>query len=263
MRYLDYLTDSDLSVLASRAGAVDPGAFRQDLSRRPWGLGEVLSEPDLLDDLLDPRRGLATEFSPFLVFAAAVFHSAEDLRGSTFVSDWVGPRERLPVFGVETLCEFLEDPARCLFLASLLASFATPERTAELDPYALAVSVNTFSAGRRMACFRRLGDLALFLAGVLPDYTGSHSYQPQEIDHLGRSAGLRPGELLCLMRHPSVAGLELMEVLGARWYRLAASASAPIVGDVANRFGAGRRVLTHLSDRYLFRIQPQWLAMTA
>ncbi|MGQ0848191.1 MAG: hypothetical protein ACT4OP_03590 [Actinomycetota bacterium] len=263
MNQQTHLTGNDLQFLAARAGFKDSADLSAELLRRPWALADLLTSPDLIDDLLDPRRGLVTNLSPFLLFAAAIFHEAGELSRSTFISEWVGPRARLPVFGVDAIREFMSEPARCLFLASLLASFAEQGSGPRLDPLALCDLLNRNESANRVPLFRRLGDLALFLAGVLPDHTGAHPLEPHQADRLARSAGLRPGELMSLLHHPSTTGLELMEVLGARWYRLASDPSAPIVGDIATRFNAGRRVLTHLSDRYLFRIQPQWLAMTA
>jgi len=259
MGYVDQLTDRDLEILAARQ-RLGPAELRSQLSTRPWMLADLASDSELLDDLLDPRTPLE-ECSPFLIFAAAVFRSAFELRTAGWVSEWTGPRQRLPVLSVEPLCEFLDDPARGLFLATLLAGFVKAD---QLDPRPVAALVAGAGPARRVL-LRRLGDLALFRAGVLPDYTGSHPLAPRDADLLGQSAGLRAGEVLSLLAHPSAAGLEPMEVLGARWYRLAFEAGdpSPVVADVANRFSAGRRVLTHLSDRYLWKINPSWLPLTA
>ena len=35
-------------------------------------------------------------------------------------------------------------------------------------------------------------------------------------------------------------------------------ANPPVLGDVANRFSAARRVLNHLADQHLYRLQPGW-----
>lgn len=260
MGYVDQLTDRDLEILAARRQSGGTAELRQQLASRPWMLADLASDAELLDDLLDPRSRLE-DCSPFLIFAAAVYRSAFELRAAGWVSEWTGPRQRLPVLSVQPLCEFLEAPARGLFLATLLAGFV---KSNQLDPRPIAALVSGAGPSRQVL-LRRLGDLALFLAGVLPDHTGSHPLAPRDADLLGESAGLRAGEVLSLLAHPSAAGLEPMEVLGARWYRLAFEAGdpSPVVADVANRFSAGRRVLTHLSDRYLWKINPSWLPLTA
>ena len=87
------------------------------------------------------------------------------------------------------------------------------------------------------------------------------------LDYLPERSGLRRrvpgGERDGLASAPA---LELLEYLGARWYR-AALASAPIrtanlavVGEVAARFHQARRILNYLADRYLLGPDSPWFA---
>jgi hypothetical protein len=106
----------------------------------------------------------------------------------------------------------------------------------------------------RPGIYRRLGDVSLFLTGVFPDYSVSHALGPVDVSRLLRSARVPAGERDGLAAAPA---LDLLEYLGARWYR-AALATAPVrtarldvVGEVAGRFRQARRVLNHLADRYL------------
>jgi hypothetical protein len=96
--------------------------------------------------------------------------------------------------------------------------------------------------------------VSLFLAGVFPDYTIARALGPVDVARLLRSARVPADDRDALATAPA---LELLEYLGARWYR-AALASAQvrtarltIVGDVATRFRQARRVLNYVADRYL------------
>jgi len=270
---LDRLTDRDLILLAGDENA-DAAAWRVRFVSKHWLLTEALSDPDLIDRLFDPRLGLDEVPSPMLVFAAVIHRVAMDLTEASFVPDWVGHRARLPVFDVDPLREFLGDPGRAWFLIELLASFTRVamhpvmggRALNELDPVALASALAGAGGDRRGGLLRRLGDVALFTAGVYPDATGTRVPEPRQVEAMGRSAGLAAYEILEWSHHrpPETIGLELMENLGQRWYRLAsANGGPPVLGDVAGRFTAGRRVLTYLSDRYLHRIEPGWFPLSA
>jgi len=172
------------------------------------------------------------------------------------------------VFDTPELRDFLGSAQRRLFLAQLLASFtrvasgryraaggrARTRRFSELDPVRLAGLLDVVPEDSRPGVYRRLGDVSLFLAGVFPDYSAMHALGPVDVSRLLRSARVPVRERDDLAAAPA---LDLLEYLGARWYR-AALATAPVrtagldvVGEVAERFRQARRVLNHLADRYL------------
>jgi hypothetical protein len=163
------------------------------------------------------------------------------------------------------LQEFIEDPGRTSFLASLLSSFAVPEAPSipagPFDLYGLALWLDQVLPDDRIILLRRLGDLSLFLTGVFPDHTGSRPLRPIDAERLGRTIGMTADEVLALCdRSVSSAGLDAMESLGSRWYgaALLGNAMPPVIADVATRFRAARRVLNHLSDRYLHKLETGW-----
>ena len=97
--------------------------------------------------------------------------------------------------------------------------------------------------------------MALFLTGVFPDYASSRALGPVNAARLLRAARLPAAQQERLAAEPAI---ELLEHLGARWYRAArdlAPVTTPrltVVGEVAGRFRQARRVLNHVADRYLF-----------
>jgi hypothetical protein len=267
--YREHLTSGDRAVLADVAGG------------RP--LTNALSSPDLeqavfgSDPAFDPLRVV----SPFLTFAVAVHRVAEKLARAAYVDEWVGPRQRVPVFAVEPLRQLLADPLRRFFFIELLASYThvvsgstwtasrrgwRRQRFSELDPVQLAGLLDAVPTAERPGVLRRLGDLALFLTGVFPDHTATTSLgRPLAELQLLRSAKLQPSRAT----PGSLNAFELLELLGARWYRLATrlspapSGSVEVLAAVAEHFTDARRILNVVTDTYLFPMREQWFGRPA
>lgn len=233
------------------------------------------------DQRRPPRPGQAVPASPFLTFAVAVHRSAIELASMGHVAERTGPRQRIPLFDAPALREFLGSPARKLFLAELLGSFTRvasgryrvrgggrtrTRRFSELDPVRLAGLLDGVPDAERPGVYRRLGDVSLFLAGVFPDYATLHGVGPAGVARLLRAAQVPAAEQ---ERLATVPAIELLEQLGARWYRAAyglapvRTARLDVVADVAGRFQQARRVLNHIADRYLFAADHPWFAPPA
>jgi hypothetical protein len=286
--YASHLTDVDLRLLASVAGAAagtgrvneagdqaDASALRGD----PEALLRLLEHPGVFRAVLGPAdaaQGWAVPASPFLVFAAFVQQAAAELAAMDHVPERTGPRQRVPLFDAPALRDFLGEPARRLFLAELLASFTQvasgryqvrvggrmrTRRFSELDPVRLAGMLDAVPPAERPGVYRRLGDVTLFLAGVFPDYATTRALGPLDAGRLLRAARLPSSQQDHLASTPA---MELWEYLGARWYRAArdlapaATARMVVVGDVADRFRQARRVLNLLADRYLLTADKPW-----
>jgi hypothetical protein len=280
--YASHLTDADLALLASAAaaqgdtgatGPVDASRLRGD----PAALLRLLEHPGVSRAVLgegDPGR--AVPVSPFLVFAVFVQRAAAELASVGHVPERMGPRQRVPLFDAPALRDFLAAPARRLFLAELLASFtrvasgrywaraggrARARRFSELDPVRLAGLLDAVPQAERPGVYRRLGDVTLFLTGVFPDYASSRALGPVNAARLLRAARLPAAQQERLAAEPAI---ELLEHLGARWYRAArdlapvATTRLTVVGEVADRFRQARRVLNHVADRYLFPPGNPW-----
>ena len=298
--YAAHLTDADLTLLASAAGAPAPGgpagavpvlpagADAAWLRRDPAAIPDLLGDPRVFEVVFGwadasspPRPGQAVPVSPFLTFAVAVHRSATELASVGHVAERTGPRQRVPLFDAPALREFLGSPARKLFLAELLASFTRvasgryrvrgggqtrTRRFSELDPVRLAGLLDGVPDAEKPGVYRRLGDVSLFLAGVFPDYATLYGVGPASVARLLRAAQVTGAERERLATAPAI---ELLEQLGARWYRAACglapvrTARLDVVADVAGRFQQARRVLNHIADRYLFAAEHPWFAPPA
>ena len=265
--YADYLTEADLRLLARAVGQSADAVTR--LADDPAAIEALLADPRVFDAVFGvPDPGEMVLVSPFLAFGVAVHRAVADLAAMDYLPERSGLRQRIPVFDTPELRDFLGSAQRRLFLAQLLASFtrvasgryraaggrARTRRFSELDPVRLAGLLDVVPEDSRPGVYRRLGDVSLFLAGVFPDYSAMHALGPVDVSRLLRSARVPVRERDDLAAAPA---LDLLEYLGARWYR-AALATAPVrtagldvVGEVAERFRQARRVLNHLADRYL------------
>ena len=285
--YLQHLSDTDLKLLAGAvpdlSTAGDPVAL---IRSRPAMITDVLGHPAAFGAVFQPGAE-AEPFvtaTPFLVFAVAVHRTAADLSGATHVSEWLGPRQRVPVLDVSDLRDFLAGEWRRLFLVELLASYThvasgsvfvstrrgwRRQRFSELDPVRLAGLLEVVAAAERPGIYRRLGDLALFLTGVFPDHTARHGFGPVEQGRLLRAGRLRRQEDAPAASAPLALGdagaVGLLEQLGRRWYRLAHDAIPPplpadvqVLAELAERFGQARRILNVVTHRFLFQFRDRW-----
>ena len=268
--YAEHITEADLRLIGAATGRLEAEAGR--LRRNPEALERVLADPRVFEAVFGAESLAAREAviaSPFLAFAAAVHRAAADLAGVGYVAERAAARQQVPVFDAPELRDFLGSAARRLFLAELLTSFtrvtsgryrvtvggrARTRRFSELDPVRLAGMLDAVPEESRPGVYRRLGDVALFLSGVFPDYVAGQAFSPVNVARLLRATHVPASER---ERLAAVPDLELMEDLGSRWYR-SALALAPVrtggltvVGEVADRFRQARRVLNHVADRYL------------
>jgi len=269
--YLEHLSDADLALLAASANA-DAAA-----SRDPQRIEALIESPALFRRLFaTPGRDPLLQGSPFLLFAVVVHRAIRDLRQASFVEEWVGPHQRVPVFDVSGLREFGADPMRRFFLAELLASYThvasgsflvqtrrgwRRRHFSELDPVRLIELAELLPGAERPSVYRRLGDLSLFLTGVFPDYAAERLVAERERGRLERALAAA-GRASAERRD----GIWLLESLGQRAYRIAQQAAdrrtamAGVLAEMSENFAAARRLLNYTTDRYLFPLRQQWFA---
>ena len=269
--YLEHLSDADLRMLAAATELDD--AARRD----PGRIEAMIDSPAVFRRLFGtPGRDPLLQGSPFLLFAVLVHRAVRDLGQASFVEEWVGPRQRVPVFDVGGLRDFGADPMHRFFLAELLASYThvasgsvlvqtrrgwRRRHFSELDPLRLVELAELLPVAERPSVYRRLGDLSLFLTGVFPDYAAERLVVARERRRLERA--LATVDRSATERRD---GIWLLESLGRRAYRIAQQAAdrrtamAGVLAEVSQNFAVARRVLNFMTDRYLFPLRRQWFA---
>ena len=286
--YLARLSDADLRALV-HADAIPPdraAARIEALHRQPALLLDALDRPATSAAVLNlaradrpgapPARGHEADrfalISPFLLFAAAVHRTAADLAGASYAPERTAPRRRIPLFDGGRLTAYLAAPRHRLFLADLLASFArisggvvlAPDgqhrrRWSDTDPHRLAVLLDAVPPAQRPPVWQRLGDLALFLAGVFPD--AAERLVPDAAT--ARRLARRTLPEAAAESLPDGGAPDLIEWLGTRWYQQAArhapGETARDLREQAGQFRPARRVLNTATDRYLLPYSANWL----
>lgn len=270
--FVERLTEHDIEMLASLDDPpTSPEELRERLRSDPEALDGMLAEPRLYELIFEsPETGMIAGLTPLLAFAVLVQKSMRDLRSASYVPEWVGAGERLPVFDVDSLREFIDDMTRRYLLSEFLSSFTRitsgsvwvrtergyrRRRYSELDPVGLAEMVDSLPTGQRSAGYRRLGDVTLFLTGVFPDHTARHPVSGMHRDRLARLAGVDSEEAFDLDY------VQFLEKVGSASYDRAAEVSllSPdgqrILHDMAANFIPARRFLNYLADRYLHRLE--------
>ena len=258
------LTDTEMTCLAD-AGGREVDELAAELERRPWAIHDLLAQPRTVEAVLG-GDDLDDVPSPFVFFAVMTRLAADELLTASYVNDWIGPRSRLPVFDVEPVQEFVDAPGRVLFVARLLASMVDPTCApvpeGGCDPWDLVDWLEAVADEDRGLVLRRIGDLALYVAGVHADAIGHGVLSADRAERVGHLLSMSDDEILELHDPGSATpGLDALERVGARSYQQARRGPAlvpPIVSDVAERIRAARRFLTHVSDGYLSPIDPDW-----
>lgn len=271
---LDHLSDADLAFMAEAVRA--PRTSPAELRARPEEVSALLAQPAVFEALFRPQQEqLVLRPSPFLAFACVVERATQDLRTTASVAEPVGSGRRVPVFDVRELREFVAAPALRLFLAELLTSFTRVtsgavwvrqrrrwrrRRFSDLELGQLAQLVDLVPAAERPGIYRRLGDLALFLGGVFPDYCNRPLHSGAATEGLLRKPRVsEPADGV-------LGALPLLEQLGMSCYREASATATPhtavldVLNHVADQFSSARRVLNFITDRYLFTTRDRWFS---
>ena len=284
--YLEHLTERDLAFLCGPGRGGTLGGDPRGLVRnRRGGIEGFLADREVFDALFGTgQSGQVMVVSPFLAFAVAVRWAAHELGSAAFVPEWSGAGRRAPVFDVPRLREFVSDPVRRFFLAELLASYARVasgsllvatrrglrrRRFSELDPVQLAGLLEVVPKAERPGVLRRLGDLALFLTGVFPDYVARRGFGPVDQGRLLRAAvgwgETRQGVATRPVRVGDDDAVALLAQLGRRWYQAASRllpsplpANVAVIGEMPERFNDARRVLSVVAERFLFPQRERW-----
>lgn len=239
------MADRDLEFLAPGQAAA--------LRRNPEFLTAALDAPRIFERLAgDPDALLSV--SPQLLFSVFLRRVVRDLGQSRFTLEASGGRSRVPVFDAPQVRAFLEEAAVRDYLAEMLASFTRVYsgsawrrtrrgwrryRFSELDLGSLQQLAAAAGEIDRFHLERRIGDVALLLAGVFAD-----------------------GARLPRLRRPSIEELELTGALryerAARHPLAVRCGEAPVLSRLSGGFRLARKALNYLTDRYLYPFRASW-----
>jgi hypothetical protein len=293
-RYSELLSESDFEVLlrVARSNATFSRLRFERIRDDPELLDYLLGSDDLYSVLFTSEGDPFIQVSPFLGFAVLMHQGAVAISGATFVTEWIGPKKRVPLFDTSKPKEVLQDPGGRLFLAELLASFThissgvavykAPEgikrrRFSEIDLSSLVEVAAAVEDFRKLQVIKRIGDLSLLLAGVFPDYAGSMiDKSPRFRGAVSRAlseTGARSiqaerfenTEILSLSELP---GLRILDELASSCYSYVLRSNightqgiAGTLQRVATDSEAVRRALNFVSDRYLFEYRSSWFGL--
>jgi len=280
--YLERLSLTDLTALAEAEGGAEPLSDRvARLKEDPERIGLLIDRPEVHQALFQQGNREEMVFtSPFLAFAVLLAQVTRELEQTAFVPERLAPRRVVPVFDAANLRAFAESRMRRMFLADVLASYThvasgvvwtrgsrgwSRRKFSELDPIHMARLIVESPQPARLALYRRLGDLSLFLSGVFPDHVGNRLFGPSEMESLRRalSPGGRSGH--AEDERGRSEPVEFLEGLGRRSYRMASAGTLPgaagmadVLAEMAEDFSLARRVLNVLTERHLFPIRDRW-----
>ncbi len=154
-------------------------------------------KPDLVDIMLDDDRladrvlneeDVFVKITPYLLFSVLLRHAYRTMSRQPYTYEIIGRNERVPIFDAPKVNNLLRNAALRDYLAELLSSFTRAEsRTvtvrsggktyqrciSSLDLATLSELAESVEEPYRFPIYKRMGDLALFLAGIFPEYVAS------------------------------------------------------------------------------------------
>lgn len=211
-------------------------------------LEPMLEDPRLAERLFNEQE-VFVRASTYLFFAVLLRRVRRDLEGQAFVLEPDTCGKRIPVFEAPQAAEFLGESALREYLIEMLCSFVRTntgvlwwkERGAwrkrkfsDLDLDDMIALCHLVEPALRPHLYKRIADLALFLAGIYPDQAT-------------RWTRRRPAQARTVPEY---------ERKGRQFYALAAREHelpwpASVFEGLAQKFTPARQTLNTLSDRYL------------
>ncbi len=234
----------------------------------------VRDKADFMDVMLEDerlfRRVMEEEawvrISPYLLFTVLLRRARKDLHSGGYTLERLGPSQLLPVFDGPLVASLLEDGEVRDYLSAMLTSFTRVHSTvvyfrhrgrthrrsfSDMDIDDMVELSQGVEPEGRFPFFKRIGDIAMFLVGIFPEYVAA------------ASAGAH--------QRPRLAGRKLRtaeeyQEEGRRFYLMAAECAPPgggageLLGKMAGNFDLARKPLNLVSERYIPFSRFQWFA---
>ncbi len=253
-RDLEFLVDTAAPDHSDKAKLVEIAREDEDFRK-----AFIASDP--VAELVTSSEEVLARISPVLYFQVLLTQALKELEQVTHTVERTG-RDTIPVFDTKEVVDLLGRPPVLEYLTDLLASFTRVEsyvlpvrvrrgiwrkvRFNDMDIDGLIRLCATADDERRLAYYKRIGDVCLFNLGVFPEHaratslrTGGPSLAPQSSRRAARS-------------------LEEYEEEGRRFYRMAGehpTAKALEIAQLFNllydKFSVASKPLSFVARRYL------------
>ncbi|MFQ5873268.1 MAG: hypothetical protein ACE5JL_05655 [Dehalococcoidia bacterium] len=214
-------------------------------------LDQMLDDPKLLRRILNDEE-VFVRISPHMLFSILLRQIRRELEKETYINE-VGVRgERIPVFEAPEVVELLDDKNPRDYLIDMLSSFAKTRSTviywmergrlrrkrfSDMDMDDMIQLCSQADREARPLYYKRIADIALFLAGIFPDQATYFVARPNRGFSRQRT-------------------MDDYEREGQTFYGLAARESneptlESIFQTLSQKFTLARRALNVLSERYM------------
>ena len=253
-RDLDFVIETVSPEIRDKAGM--RRIIQEDEDFRKSYIGDEKVLRRLMDD-----EEILLKISPALFFEILLRRTASDLQVIGYTIEKNGTM-KIPVFDTREVIDLLAQKGILLYLADMLSSFTRVEsytisilvgkgvwekiRFNDLDIRSLINICNVVDEEYRLALYKRIADICLFILGIFPDYADRDYRYPF-------SGQLRPH-----LRGKFRISPEDYEKEGRKFYGLAAelpSAKGPELSEVfqilRDNFQKAQKPLNYLTEHYL------------
>ena len=265
------LSDKDLDFLVETAhpGVADKSRLKQVIRDDEDFRNKIIADEKVLKRVADDDE-ILLKISPFLFFEILLRRTATDLSQVSYTLEKTSTM-RIPVFDAREVADLLNRAPLLLYLADMLSSFTRVEsyaisfrekkgiwrkiRFSDLDIESLISFSEAVEDEHRLAFYKRIGDLCLFVLGIFPDFVVREHRYPFS------------GELRPRIRGKKRIRPEDYEQEGRKFYKLAAehqSANALELSDVFwalyENFQKAKKPLNFIAENYLYHKRHQLFA---
>lgn len=247
------LTDSDLKFLVETVAAKyqDHTSIIELIIDKEDFQDKMLDDPKLAQRVLNDEEAFI-RISPYMLFSILLRQIRRDLENETYINEVGDKGERIPVFEAPEVAELLDHRPPRDYLVDMLSSFAKTRSTvaywmergrlrrrkfSDMDIDDMILLCSQSDPEVRPMYYKRIADVALFLAGIFPDHT------------------IQSASRTCSIRHKRRTIADY-ETEGQTFYELAARESPEpglesIFTTLSEKFTLARRALNFLSERYV------------
>lgn len=151
---------------------------------------EAMLAADKLFESVHSDQEILVKITPWLFFAVILQRAKKDLQKEAYTIER-SHRQKIPVFDSEQVAGLLDRQRLAHYLADMLASFVKMEsfsmsvrvrpgvwhryRFSDMDVDGLVRCCQVVDEEQRLAFYKRIGDVCLFLCGMFPEYIESQS----------------------------------------------------------------------------------------